>query len=442
MKYGIYLFVFALILGSISCDSSSKSNLPEPGAGEGGLTVSERPENTMNRPNERAMKTSPTIFDRFVALGDSITHGCHCLTVDEVRQAYSWPAMVAEKMDTEFNQALVKFPGFMINLEDIGKENIKWFEYYYPLAGGVRVDNFADQENLNNFGISSATVDHIISPPVKTKNVFFNNLLGTILPYHRLVIGPSGRSAVEQALDRDPTFISLWIGSNDTLISAVIMMDIAITPKKVFEESWNFIVEKILQKESVEGVVVGNIPNLMHLALFEPNPDGSYKSLWQPDYDDIGEIMSKEEADKITGHIEHYNNLIEETAVANGWAFADANHCFCGIKQAGSYELKHSEIYTDKYGRKARKGSGKVLGSDYLEGLYSLDGIHPTITGYAVFGNLMINAINTQYGTELEYIDEYEIYKKDTLCQEPFDPRPWANSWVFQTAYNIYKIIL
>ena len=47
---------------------------------------------------------------------------------------------------------------------------------------------------------------------------------------------------------------------------------------------------------------------------------------------------------------------------------------------------------------------GKKLTTGFLGGLFSLDGVHPSNTGYAILANETIHAINNQFGTKIPLI--------------------------------------
>ncbi|NLV67893.1 MAG: hypothetical protein GXY14_09500 [Spirochaetes bacterium] len=175
-------------------------------------------------------------FKVYVSLGDSLTQGCQGINVEENRQYYSYPAQFARAVKTEFNQPLIEFPGIgMPNPEDAFKKGwfdtwastisrfIKTFMYWY------RADRYDNQANLNNFGISGATIDDLISYDGTKKitditDSLLIQVVGLMNPFICSVVGlnpAASKSALDQALDRDPTFVSVWIGNNDTIFATI-----------------------------------------------------------------------------------------------------------------------------------------------------------------------------------------------------------------------------
>lgn len=59
--------------------------------------------------------------------------------------------------------------------------------------------------------------------------------------------------------------------------------------------------------------------------------------------------------------------------------------------------------------------AGKHLTTNFLGGLFSLDGIHPTNTGYAILANIYIEAMNTAFGTKIHEVNIPSVANHDPL---------------------------
>ncbi|KAB2879594.1 hypothetical protein F9K33_08620 [bacterium] len=96
------------------------------------------------------------------------------------------------------------------------------------------------------------------------------------------------------------------------------------------------------------------------------------------------------EVRSIKSIIDTYNSAIAAAATANGVTVVDFNTIFNNIATTGiSYP------------------GGFVANAKFLSGgLFSLDGVHPSSHGYAVVANAFIDAINTQYGSDIPRINE------------------------------------
>lgn len=365
----------------------------------------------------------PQIFDCYVSIGDSLTHGFQSGAVDETRQPTTYPNLIAQKMGTEFNQPLLKFPGYLINIEDVLKGNIAWYEYYYPLVGGERVDGYDDQNILNNFGITGSESHNGL------------NTGGSEGGFFKLVLGSNGAPQVNQALDRNPTFVSFWLCNNDILGSALTCDVGALTPLADFQRDFGACVAAIDAKDSVMGAVLLNVPDVTCIAyLQEANspdlPAGSMNPFWMA-HASSNMALTPSDIALIQQRTNEINAEIERIAFAYNYAFVDANAIFYDIKQYG-YNLK------DGYGL----ATGQTISADYLGGLFSLDGVHPSVTGQAVAANFIIDEINMTYGENLSPVNEVAAAASDTLLQNPVDPRDLLDGWVADAIYFVVELFM
>jgi hypothetical protein len=69
----------------------------------------------------------------------------------------------------------------------------------------------------------------------------------------------------------------------------------------------------------------------------------------------------------------------------------------------------------DKLARNGYKAHGRVLTTRFLGGLISLDGIHPTNTGYAIIANAFIDTMNEAWGTDIPHANVNQIAEHDPL---------------------------
>jgi lysophospholipase L1-like esterase len=377
----------------------------------------------------------PQIFDRYVSIGDSLTHGFQSGAVDETRQPTTYPNLIAQKMATEFNQPLLKFPGYLVNIEDVLKGNIAWYEYYYPLVGGERVDGYDDQAILNNFGITGSESHNGL------------NTRGSEGGFFKLVLGPDGASQVQQALDRDPTFVSFWLCNNDVLGSALTCDTGALTPFSDFQRDFGACVEAIakdtIAEDPEEGTIMGavllNVPDVTTIAYLQyttnPDlPDDSMNPFWMARASS-NMALTPDDIALIQQRTDEINAEVEYVASANNFAFVDANAKFNDIKAYG-HNLR------DVNGN----ATGQTITAEYLGGLFSLDGVHPSVTGQAVAANYIIDEINMTYGTShginLGPVNETAAAASDTLLQDPVDPRNLIDGWVADAIYFVVELFM
>ncbi len=389
------------------------------------------------------------LFQTYCAIGDSLTQGCQALNVEESRQYWSFPAQIARQMGTGFNQPLMKFPGCGFpNIEDAIKDKrINMFSYVQGLMFPRRVDS--RQDNINNFGISGATMSQILDwnlAVYRSPESLLIKCMEFFSPYMTATLGGHVRKRFEpevyQALKRNPTFLTIWIGNNDVFISAVSGTSKLVVPVDFWCATFDRMVEQIKATPSVKGVVLINIPDVTVAPFFQPvgNPfnrvtgpvtPGSLVPFFIKETRSDEEALTPAEIEKIRSVIVQLNEKIARTAKEQGWALIDMHALFSDIHKTGR-RLQYADGTL----------SDITVRADYATGgLFSLDGMHPSSTGYACLANVIIRGINDFYGTTIPMVDEVAVWKQDSICQDPVDPRtvqdwtPMAMAWTFYTRH-------
>jgi len=83
--------------------------------------------------------------------------------------------------------------------------------------------------------------------------------------------------------------------------------------------------------------------------------------------------------------------------------------------------LIHGAVVVDLYclidtlHAKGYKIGDATLTTDFLGGLFSLDGLHPTNTGYAIMANQFIQTMNTAFRTKIPLANVPEVAATDPL---------------------------
>jgi len=99
-------------------------------------------------------------------------------------------------------------------------------------------------------------------------------------------------------------------------------------------------------------------------------------------------ILTALELQLLTENITAYNNIIEQRVAAdNRLALYDAATDLADLSDADGLSF----------------GTGSITSEFVFGGGFSLDGVHPTATGYAVIANGFIDAINDQFNANLQW---------------------------------------
>jgi phospholipase/lecithinase/hemolysin len=109
-------------------------------------------------------------------------------------------------------------------------------------------------------------------------------------------------------------------------------------------------------------------------------------------------VLNTDEVAAVRGAVNSYNAVIATKVAEKNGVLVDANALFSGIK-ANGYPL----------------GDGRVLRTSFLGGLFSLDGVHPTNTGYAIIANEFIRRINTRYSSNIPLVNVLAVANADPL---------------------------
>jgi lysophospholipase L1-like esterase len=279
---------------------------------------------------------------------------------------------------------------------------------------------------------------------VRAENENFYPVLGTF---------PQNTSQLDAALSLHPTLTTVWLGANDVLKYMFTNGAVAITDQGQFRADLTQIVQRLQAAGSK--VVLLNLPNIPGAAQFTPtNPPvlaqylgsqllpagvpaatvgqisagvsqilaaqytlGTNGLLTQTGFGKVlvaiqttlktgapltialnpaGDFVLDAVAQNAAANNAAYNTIIASVASSNGAALADVATLFTQASTTG-----------------LPVNPPKCCNALFGGGLFSLDGLHPSNTGYALIANLMINATNAAYGTTIAPANVGAIYAAD-----------------------------
>jgi lysophospholipase L1-like esterase len=388
-------------------------------------------------------------FSRFVSIGNSLTMGEQSSSVFETGQMYSFGKIIANQVETVYEQATISDPGSPGRLE---AEKMDPFTIYTNPNQGSPT-NLTYPAPYNNLGVKGAFLIDVLN--ARDQTTCYTAAFGSPNPLFDLVLRGFG-TQLELAIAQQPTFTTLWIGHNDILAFATRGGLFPITPVQNFSDNYNAIINALdgvgaevvlgnicdvkaasffrtvgpgiglsLQQNQLPGLVYGKSfgdPGFASLEdLFNFNVlvllSGSSATGYIGDtsgkyYTDNGIsvppgvdvnfpfglapqnpwpnnlILDPDEMLAVDMTVAAYNNVIETEANAKGFAVMDAFSLMQNLAASGiTY-------------------NGVTYTSEFVQGgFYSLDGVHPTSQGYAVIANEFIKVINQRYGASIPLID-------------------------------------
>lgn len=355
------------------------------------------------------------MFSSYVAVGNSLTAGFQSAGINDSTQRASYAAMVAGAMGTEFNLPLLLPPGCPPPLVNV---------YTGEVVGDAGPDSCQGRATppppvLHNVAVpGAAVVDalHITGDDVSP------NALTT------LILG--GRTQVEAARQADPTFASVWLGSNDVLGAALTGDTTAVTPPPSFASRYSAVLDS-LDGPELEGVLIGVpdvtlIPHLSPGAAYwqayqsQPSafpPTFSVHESCSPTQAPTGnrvpfgyafgqliaraaqgdstelncaadpQVLLSAEIDAIRRAVQSYNTTIREEATEREWAYVDPNAVLQQLPEGAIPPFPNT--------------SGPEAVQQPFGEYFSKDGIHPSRQLHRMVAGAVVQAINEQYGTDL-----------------------------------------
>ena len=424
------------------------------------LIVACKPNQTVPEPSKGSLDVS-----KYVSIGNSITAGFADAALYYDGQIVSYPNLLAQQFKLigggDFIQPLVPVGsvgiGSSVNAKSIlgYKTDCKGVTALSPVNSATLGDvtifstNISNQGPFNNMGVPGAKITTAVFPGYGNPA----NGLGNYNPFFTRMLNSSEYSTasmLSKAVALNPTFFSVFIGNNDVLSYALTGGSSGnVTPSAGpagvgFDASCDTIVARLTAK-GAKGVI-GSIPDVTNIPYFTTIPyngltlDATQASQLTTAYSGLGisfsagsnafmiqdaaapggirkiksnELVllttpqdslkcagwgsSKPLADKyvlteteiatIQNAASAYNSKIKSVADAKGLAFVDANAFMAQVKKGIAY-------------------NGINVSATFVSGgAFSLDGVHLTPLGNALFANEFIKAINLKFGSTIPQID-------------------------------------
>jgi lysophospholipase L1-like esterase len=361
-----------------------------------------------------------SIFQSYVALGNSITAGFQSNGINDSTQRQSYARLLAAQMGTQYHYASLAGRGCTPPIANTQTG---------ALVGTGSTSTTCDlraassvTDVLNNVAVPGARVLDPTSASTVASNALTTFILG-------------GKTQVQRALDANPTFVSIWIGNNDVLQPGLsgLFQPIVSTPAQ-FQTSYDAMITQLQAgAPDLKGVLIGvakvqYLPSMVSGALIfssaaaqaaitqvagkpvviDASCNGSTslinivsilqairgnthpaviacaKGLYPAPVGDVY-VLDAAEQTTLNGVIDAYNTYISQKATALGWAYYDPNVLFAAKRANGEIPAFPNFASTNA-----------TFGA-----LISLDAVHPTGAAHKIIANELIAVINTKYGTTL-----------------------------------------
>jgi len=372
-------------------------------------------------------------------LGDSLTAGFQSGSLIDTSQPNGWAPLVAKQAGFPIVLPLIASPGAPNQITLVHLANP-------PVLGALP----GKTTGRDNFGVQPTNV---AVPGALTNDVL--NTLPLLNPttgqqsLNQLVLGYPGfgfgqvNSQAQLAVAGNPTTIFLWIGNNDILVADFAGSPSVITPLATFTTQYQQLVSYLTLNSKAHLVII-NIPDVTAVAYLQPAAGVLAQAsaatgvpiatlsvilgIFPGDFlnqtglaqvnpillgqqkgpiSDAG-VLSAAEVVQVKAAVTSYNQVIAATAASANATLVDINALFAQVTANGLTV------------------NGIPGNTSFLGGVFSLDGIHPTNTGYAAIANKVIDTMNTAFGKSIPDVNLSPIAAADPL----FPPYPGHQSVV------------
>jgi lysophospholipase L1-like esterase len=380
------------------------------------------------------------LLRRTVVVGDSILAGFGnggLVATGQMGQQNSAPAIIARRAHVKLPQPLMENPGVPApyRIFDDNRNGVLDVGEVRRRSNGIgfRDDPDKDVRNLAVPGESVGTVFDKIDAQSFAGDLVGGNADGRdIMKF--LILGLPLRdeevSQITRARDSSPSFIMLWLGNNDVLDMATKTNPAGadMTPTE-FGTAYR----RLLNALADNGVpmVVANIPDVTEIAALRragqtvtqcQRADGTIDPVATDDLLSIDldrNLLPTPPCNKVLNADERAS--IRATVVAFNAEIAAA---ISEVEVSRNIQIAPVDVFTtfDGYATDGVDVGGTVLTTDYLGGIFGLDGVHPTRTGNALIANAFIEAINARFGEAIPTVDVAKIARRDKLVNNRFKP--------------------
>jgi lysophospholipase L1-like esterase len=367
-------------------------------------------------------------FSNVVFLGDSLAAGFQSGSLLDSQQPNGYANLIAQQAKFSIELPLIAPPGApaVLQLVSLGPPPV-----ITPVSG-----TSTGRDNLKIQPTDLAVPGHTLNDLISTAPSLVPSTGQETITY--LVLGFPGiqegvqYTQLQWAHQLNPTTIFLWIGNNDALVADFTGSPASMTPVATFTTQYTTLMQT-LKATTRANLIVANIPDVTGVAYMTPgvlvlgeysqitgipaaqlslltgvqptdllNPTGlaEFAAILQGKQkgpvDDSGSLTAAEAA-TVQQTVQAYNQVIAQQVAAVGGTVVDIYTATNGLRL-------HPPVV-----------NGYPINFGFLGGFFSLDGIHPTNTGYAITANAFIQTMNAALGTNIPVVDVSAIAAKDPL---------------------------
>jgi lysophospholipase L1-like esterase len=367
-------------------------------------------------------------FTRTVFIGDSLTAGFQSDSLLDAAQVNGYAALIAQQAKFSLNLPLMAPPGVpsVLQLVSPGPPPVT-----QPAPGTSK-----GRDDLTLQPTDLAVPGHTLNDLLNTAPKLIPSTPEDTITY--LILGFPGIdqgvqfTQLQWAEQLNPTTLFVWIGNNDALIADITGTPASMTPVDTFSSQYAQLMKELTSKTRAN-LIVANIPDVTDVAYMTPgaallalfsaqtgipaatisaatgigatdlvNTDGlaqmeAILGGTQPGPVTDSGFLTAAETAAVKQTVIQYNQVIAQDVASAGGTLVDVYSASKGL------------------GANPPTINGYKLNFGFLGGFFSLDGIHPTNTGYALTANVFIDTMNAALKTTIPEVDVSAVAAKDPL---------------------------
>jgi len=374
-------------------------------------------------------------FSNTVFIGDSLSAGFQNGSLLDTQQPNGWASLFAQQAKTPITLPLIAAPGVpaVMQLVSVGPPPVT------KTVSGISTGRDNPSVQPTDLAVPGHHLHDLINAgptalPTAAEDIITTLVLG-------LPVGNSNTQLAE-AIALKPTVLFVWIGSNDALVVDDTGTPSSMTPIASFTADYTQLMS-MLHSSSSARLIVANLPDVTSIPYVTPAATilaevaaatgqsaaqlGTELGLATGDLvtaqgmteiqtamqaiaggktptqlDDAG-VLTVAEIGQVQALEAQYNQVIAQQTAAVGGTLVDINALF------------------------QKLGAGTTINNYnattvYLGGLFGLDGIHPTNTGYALVANQFIDTINASLKTSFADVNVSTVASADPLFGSNIKP--------------------
>lgn len=384
----------------------------------------------VERPNPAAIANTGNLSN-VVFLGDSLTAGEENGGLLDTEQVHGYTTLLAQQAGVPITLPLIAAPGvpnvMQLDLDPLG----------IVFATGTSPGRDYPSQQATDLAVPGATLEDIFyTTPSNTTDLATQYILGDP--------GLSEGLSLSQALWAQrlaPTTIVLWGGNVEAINAVAEGSTAALTSVSDFTTEYSQLIGWFTQNTNAHLVLL-NVPDVTRvpylisaqqaatIASGLTGADQAYfYAIWGVTPQDYlnasgvevalsiiedpsqgplasGLYLTPDDISVIQSTVNGYNYAIVEQAHLVDATLVDMHTALLNLAQNGATI------------------NGTPVTFQYLDGIFSLDGIHPTNTGYALTANIIIQALDSD-GAEIPQVDVGPIAAADPLFPANMPERPY-----------------